>query len=97
MTHQELQALIHVILAEIADIQVTMNKLSWDMQVSMNTSAWYSYSKQYYRAYDLLTRKKEDVAAIEARYYAQFSFTVEQCAEVGLPSGATDFYGHDLY
>jgi hypothetical protein len=97
MTHQELQALLHDILAEIADIQVTMRRLANDMHVAMNTSAWYSYSEKYYRAKDLLTRREEDVAALEARYYAQFPFTVEQCADIGLPSGATNFYGHDLY
>ena len=97
MTHQELQALLHDILAEIADIEVTMKRLASGMHSSMNTSAWYSYSEKYYRAYDLLTHKKADVAALQARYYAQFPFTVEQCAEIGLPSGATNFYGHDLY
>jgi|TARA_R110000851_G_scaffold119996_2_gene248048 hypothetical protein len=97
MTHQELQALLHDTLAEIADIKVTMKRLASGMHSAMNTSAWYSYSEKYYRAYDLLTRKKEDVAILEARYYTQFSFTVEQCADIGLPSGVTNFYGQDLY
>jgi hypothetical protein len=97
MTHQELQALLHDILAEIADIKVTKRRLANAMHIAQNTSAWHSYCRKFYRAESALNQKVEDVAALEARYYAQFPLTVEQCASIGLPSGVTNLYGHDQY
>jgi hypothetical protein len=97
MTHQELQALLHDILAEIADMQVVQEDLAKAMETSTNTSAWHSYCRKFYRAESALNQKVEEVVALEARYYAQFPLTVEQCSDVGLPSGVTNFYGYDHY
>jgi hypothetical protein len=97
MTYQEFQVALNVLLGEVANIKVTMKRLANDIHLAMNTSAWGVYSKRYYRADDLLTLKKEEIAALKSRYYAQFPLTVEQCADIGLPSGVTNFYGQDLY
>jgi len=66
------------------------------MHVAINRYP-HKYLESWAPLYATLRRKEEDVAILEARYYAQFPFTVEQCADIGLPSGATDFYGRDLY
>ena len=97
MTYQEFQAALNVLLGEVANIKATMGRRSNQIRLAMNTSAWYPLSQKYYRAYDLLMLKEQEVAALKSRYYAQFPLTVEQCADVGLPSGTTNFYGHDLY
>ena len=97
MTHQELQAALHIILAEIADIKVTKRRLANAMHIAMNTSAWHSYCRKFYRAEASLNRKVEEIVALESRYYAQFAFVPSQYSEVGFPSGVTNLYGHDQY
>ena len=96
MTFQEYQAALNVLLEEITSIKVVLKGLDYVMHVAINRYP-HKYLESWAPLYATLRRKEEDVAILEARYYAQFPFTVEQCADIGLPSGATDFYGRDLY
>jgi hypothetical protein len=96
MTFQEYQAALNVLLEEITSIKVVLKGLDYVMHVAINRYP-HKYLESWAPLYATLRRKEEDVAILEARYYAQFPFTVEQCADIGLPSGATNFYGHDLY
>ncbi len=96
MTFQEYQAALNVLLEEIASIKVALKGLDYVMHVAINRYP-HKYLESWAPLYATLRRKEEDVAILEARYYAQFSLVPSQYDTVGFPSGVTNLYGDDQW